>query len=94
MHQVINKEGSTFSIRMYILYTSMPILISAGKKLKFSALVGTAIKSTETVAEMKNKLSACISMSILAGVVQGLKCMHSVHVSSQLLFQCFYCNPY
>jgi len=41
----------------------MPILISAGKKLKFSVLVGTIIKSTETAAEMKTKLSPCISMS-------------------------------
>ena len=43
------------------------------KNLKFSVLVGTAIKALKQAAEMKHKLSACILIPTLAVMHSQLK---------------------
>ena len=73
LYNCINRKSAQTSVR---------------KNLKFSVLVGTAIKKTlKQVAEMKHELSVCIlipTLAVLYPAIVGIK-MHSVRVSSQLL---------
>ena len=63
------------------------------KNLNFLVLAGTAKKALKQAAEMEHELSAYILFPTLAILYQakvGLKYMHSVRVSSQLLASGFF----
>ena len=81
----------SYQIKSGCVILSQCINTDIRQNLEFSQLVGITINKQN---EMKHKLSACILIPTLASYTvqlkQGLKCMHSVSVSFQLLVSVLY----